>query len=329
MSRPTAYIPPRARRRADDTSSVGSRDSTWSSWSGRKSARQSSRFSQLQRFAQQVRETVPKAAPPKVEAPPPPPVPLEKRNDLAARLTKLYKPAEPEKVEVAEEEKKEEPKVYIIPKRTQPSMRERLFSSGYLRLPRGLSVTMVAFPSLEAAKEILYNLEESEYILGLLAFSIPVVLTKYSSIADYDYEHQTSVWGDRKEKKGSCLIVDVDHEYTIPVMAEDSWESWKERFQHAFADPEGMAGLLDLDFPATEWLKNGKTTLYEEPSEREWEAFRLIHYVANQTDPRHPIFYPHTLYKVCPDLDLSFLTDKAPYVHPWSGPALEINLTAR
>jgi hypothetical protein len=274
---------------------------------------------------------LPSSAPAKVIVPTEPPKP---RTDLAFRLAGLYKPEEktPEVSLPADETGKKDEKVHIVPKyRVSKSPRERYFANGYLKVPRNSEVTMVAFPSLETAKRILRNLDDGTYILGLLLYNIPVVVSSRDNIYPHVYAHafRTDAWGDDKgAKKENCLVITVDSDYHLPVIAEDSYAQWSTWFEHAFSDPEGMADMLDLDVPASEWLQKGSLSLKDSPSDSEWEALRVMSYIVNKTDLVHPIFYPATIYlSNPPPLDLSFLDKTQNYVHPWSGAPVKVELS--
>lgn len=319
MSRSTSvYRPPRARW-GDDTSSVDSGGSSRSNdfdWTAKRTQR-GTKLPGMKALAKKVeKSSSPVPVPPISSGPSVPSVP---RKDLAARLTKLYKPAEVHQSE-AKVTRPESSQVVI---KTPSTMSDRYVSDGYLRLPKGNTTTMVVFPSHQAAKEILKAMYNENYLLGLLLFDLPVVITSYDSIVPHisDYHHKKVEWGDESivADNETCMVVSITSDYKLPVLIEDNYDAWYKAFDRAYTDIEGLAGLLDIDVNASEWLRTGKMTFKEEPTEAEWEAFRIIFYAIRKRDPQHPIWFPVTIHKTPQILDLSFLGDKEPYNHPWSG----------
>lgn len=218
--------------------------------------------------------------------------PPKPRTDLASKLLKLY---EKKQVTPFESKPSEKEKIYFIPKNRVPkpfvfkTPTEKFFPEGFLKLTGNKTLTMAIVPSVSTAKKILRLLNEDSYTVGYLLYCLPVIVSwkddLYRTIQYLPLE-----WGVSPEK---CLLTTVDSEYQLPIMSEDSCERWYQSFESAFTGPLEIASHLEV--PSLEWLKKGYLRLEEPPSEKVWEAFRILYYTINKSDPIQPISYPVVL----------------------------------
>jgi hypothetical protein len=214
--------------------------------------------------------------------PPPPPSPwCILASSIGDAFVEVKEPEAPVIVKIEEE--------YIdklVINKTIPSVNRH----GYFSVRNNESWTMIMFPSKSSAEQAIKKMRNIDYTTALLLFDIPVVLTTYRGISRVIGAPINNSWEDTASSE-MYMYINVDSFYKFPIILEDSETEWYKYFTESCSHVEGVAFILEADVDSHSFMK-GMITFRTRPADCEWEAFRILHYLAKKCDPIKPLRYP-------------------------------------
>ena len=143
---------------------------------------------------------------------------------------------------------------------------------------------VILLPSKYFAQELLHCEElDGKYYIGTLFYDIPVVVTERTEVIGFLLNQQNPFNVFQR-----CLV--LDHDLSFPVYLTLEIDEWLKWFDSTNVDE--ICKILDLDIPATEFLKERKITLYTEPTPDMWTALCIFYYILYKCPLIYPNFYP-------------------------------------